>query len=63
MLNRPIDPPEETIVGFDWKQGELYGYEEGFVIDGEFVPKDDAERYLEETYGETVAENHFSANS
>lgn len=59
-LNRAVDPPEETIVGYDWQQGELYGYEEGFVIDGQFVPKEDIESYVTEQHTLVNAEDYFS---
>lgn len=38
-------------MGRDWRDRELYGYEEGYMIDGEFIPEDDVTDYLEENYG------------
>lgn len=59
-VNRTIEPPEETIVGFDWQEGELYGYEEGFVIDDQFIPKEDAVAYLSEEHNIQTAEEYFN---
>lgn len=53
----PTDPPEEKVYGLDWNNLELYGYEEGFMIEGEFVPVEDAEEYLEDRYGKTKVED------
>lgn len=46
----PIDPPEDEVLGYDWQGGELYGYEEGFLIDGSFVREEDSAEYLKEKY-------------
>lgn len=51
MINRNLEPSEGNIVGYDWKGGELYGCEHGFMIDGEFVIDDEAVEYLEEMHG------------
>lgn len=55
----PINPPNESLAGHDWQGLELYGYEDGFVIDGEFVPEEDAIEYLTAIYGTTTAEEVF----
>lgn len=55
----PIDPPEEVTYGYDWQGYELYGYEEGFVIDGEFVPIEDAGEYLTMVYGLNSSADSF----
>lgn len=50
-----LDPPEDKIVGYDWQGNELYGYEFGFMIDGEFVCEDDIVEYIESIYGTAVS--------
>lgn len=42
-----LEPPNEKIVGYDWKGEELYGYEDGYMINGEFVISDDIIEYTE----------------
>ena len=50
-----LDPPEDKIIGYDWKGHELYGYEFGFMIDGEFVCEDDIVEYIESVYGKDMS--------
>lgn len=45
-----LDSPSDMVIGFDWKGEELYGYESGFFIDGEFVCEDDILLYIEKNH-------------
>lgn len=45
-----LDSPSNMVIGFDWKGEELYGYESGFLIDGEFVCEDDILLYIEKNH-------------
>lgn len=47
MIDRNLEPPEESIVGYDWKGEELYGNEHGYMIDGDFVVDDEIIEYIE----------------
>lgn len=53
MLYGLDNPMETKPIAYDWKGLELYGGEEGFWIDGEFVLEEDAQEFLEEEYGLT----------
>lgn len=57
--DRDINPPEPDVLGYDWKGQEIYFYQEGFLIDGEFVPVEDAQDYLKDRYGLEDAETLF----
>ncbi|WP_277631356.1 hypothetical protein [Atopococcus tabaci] len=59
MPELSVDRPEERISGYDWREEELYGYEEGYYIDGEFVRKEDLEAWAEAKSGLTTAEEVF----
>ena len=50
-----LEPPEEEVVGFDWRGNELYGYEFGFVIDGEFVCEDEVLEYIECEFNSVIS--------
>lgn len=50
-----LDPPEDEIIGYDWKGNELYGYEFGFIIDGEFVCEEEVLEYIESQYNPVIS--------
>lgn len=45
-----LEQDEPKIFGTDWKGHEIYEGDEYFDIDGEFVPVEDAEEYLNTVY-------------
>lgn len=57
-----LDPPEEKIVGYDWKGQELYGHEFGFMIDGEFVCEEDVLEFIEGQYSITISGDVMGGN-
>ncbi len=50
-----LEPPEEKVIGFDWKGNELYGHEFGFMIDGEFVCEDEVLEYIEGQFNPVIS--------
>lgn len=54
-IDSNLEPPRERIVGYDWKGNELYGYEFGFMIDGEFVCEDEVLEYIESQFNPVVS--------
>lgn len=50
-----LEPPNEKVVGFDWKGNELYGHEHGYFIDGDFICEDDIIEYIERDYSLVIS--------
>lgn len=55
----PPEPPEDDIVGYDYKDMELYGNETGIMVDGEFIHEDDIKEYMIEAFGLVTSEEAF----
>ena len=53
------NPQEQEPVGYDYKGRELYGYEEGYHIDGEFVRVEDLEEFADEEFNKMESREVF----
>lgn len=50
MHNRYLEQDEPKIFGTDWKGNEIYEGDDYYDVDGEFVPVEDIEEYMNEAF-------------
>lgn len=55
LHNRYLEQDEPKIFGTDWKGNEIYEGDEYYDVDGEFVPVEDVEEYMNEAFSKRVA--------
>lgn len=59
-IDKHLLPKDPETVGEDWQGDCLYGYELGYIIDGEFISEEDIPEYIDATYSIRRSEEYFN---